>query len=335
MKLLRKTHLFSILILIIGQLLWSPAWADDNSQAARDKRVKDLKQPLESIVYGAKKPKAIVYVFTDMNCDFCRKLHHEFPKLAEQGIQVRVLAMPRQGIDSSGYKEWVSIWCSKDPNDSLDRAMEGEEISAKICKNPIKQHYMLGRKWGVIGTPSVLFLDGTLKAGYFSADKLAREAIKRNIAQAKEEDKLGDDKASEKTLDSEKSLDKAADKEKAAGKTKANEKENEAIKDKSKEKIKDKDKDSVKVKDHSVMTGKSRAISDKKAEIKAKAQDKSKAAQRNEKNAEKKAEKNADMNAKDISNAKGTSNAVDKPNAVDAKSAQIKASSDKENKKTD
>lgn len=191
MKFMRQQKFFGILLLIVGQLLFSSAAsADDNSTAAKEKRVADLKQNMESITYGAKKnPKAVIYVFTDMNCAYCRKLHHEFPKLAELGIQVRVLAMPRQGLDSAGYKQWVSIWCSNDPNDSLDRAMEGEDIAPKTCKNPIKTHYTLGRKWGVIGTPSVLFADGTLKAGYFSAEKLAKEAIKRSAAVEKEEDK--------------------------------------------------------------------------------------------------------------------------------------------------
>ncbi len=224
MKFLQKKRFIGILLLIIGQLFFNSAWADDNSSGAREKRVADLKQKLEYIQYGATKPKAVVYVFTDMNCSFCRKLHHEFPKLADQGIQVRVLAMPRQGLDSPGFKEWVSIWCSKDQNDSLDRAMEGEEIAPKTCKNPIKMHYSLGRKWGVIGTPSVLFADGTLKAGYFSADKLAKEAIKRSAAMEKTEEKPNDE--NEKSL--EKTTNKGEEQTKGGtkSKTKANTKNN-------------------------------------------------------------------------------------------------------------
>lgn len=210
MKKFKKISLISIVLLSIGQSLFNLALADDNSTAAKEKRVNDLKQKMEYIQYGAKKPKAIIYVFTDMNCSYCRKLHHEFPKLEEQGIQVRVLSMPRQGLESEGYKEWVSIWCSKDPNDSLDRAMEGEEIPPKTCKNPIKMHYTLGRKWGVIGTPSVLFADGTLKAGYFTAEKLAKEAIKRSEGMDKVEEKPASEKASDKTSD--KASDKANEK---------------------------------------------------------------------------------------------------------------------------
>lgn len=216
------------LLLIIGQLFLSPAFADDNSEAARNRRVADLKQKIESIQYGAKKPKAVIYVFTDMNCTYCRKLHHEFPKLAEQGVQVRVLAMPRQGLDSKGYKDWVSIWCSSDQNDTLDRAMEGEDIAPKTCKNPIKMHYTLGRKWGVIGTPSVLFVDGTLKAGYFPAEKLAREAIKRSASMDKEDEK-------DKEQDNSKEKDKDKNKNKI---TKDINKEQDQNKDKDKDKNK-------------------------------------------------------------------------------------------------
>lgn len=219
MKKFKKMRILSIILLSIGQSLFNLALADDNSTAAKDKRVADLKQKIESIQYGAKRPKAIVYVFTDMNCSYCRKLHHEFPKLEEQGIQVRVLAMPRQGLDSPGFKEWVSIWCSKDPNDTLDRAMEGEEIAPQTCKNPIKMHYNLGRKWGVIGTPSVLFADGTLKAGYFPAEKLAKEAIKRSEGMEKVEDKKAEDKKPEEKSDNKAGSDKA-DKSDKSDKTK-------------------------------------------------------------------------------------------------------------------
>lgn len=180
MKLLQiKKRSLGILLLVIGQLFINSAWAQSNSAAARQKRIEDLKQELNTINYGSKDPKAIVYVFTDLNCDFCRKLHHEFQKLGKLGVQVRVMAMPRQGLGSPGYNELVSIWCSKDPNDSLERGMEGEEIAPKTCKNPVKTHYNLGMKWGIIGTPTVVFEDGTLKAGFFTADKLAKEAMKR------------------------------------------------------------------------------------------------------------------------------------------------------------
>lgn len=250
MKFLQRKHLVSILLLIIGQLVFNLAWADDNSAAARAKRVADLKQKIESIQYGAKKPKAVVYVFTDMNCTFCRKLHHEFPKLAEQGIQVRVLAMPRQGIDSPGYKEWVSIWCSNDQNDSLDRAMEGEDIAVKTCKNPIKMHYTLGRKWGVIGTPSVLFADGTLKAGYFSAEKLAKEAIKRSAGVDEENAKAND--ATDDKATAAKGNEKAGDKTDKAGKTDKANKADKNSKDKdhkAKDELNAKDKNQDKSKD--------------------------------------------------------------------------------------
>jgi hypothetical protein len=311
MKILQRRRFFGLVLgislgislLAIGQLVMNVAWADDNSQAAKDKRVAELKQKIESIQYGAKKPKAIVYVFTDMNCTYCRKLHHEFPKLAEQGIQVRVLAMPRQGLDSPGYKEWVSIWCSNDQNDSLDRAMEGEDIAPKTCKNPIKMHYTLGRKWGVIGTPSVLFADGTLKAGYFPADRLAREAIKRSAEMEKEDgkDAAATSSPADKTVKTEKKDEKPAlDKGKEKDKDKDKDKNKDAVKntDQGKQKEQDKDKDKSKNKDKDKDQSKDKEAKAAKDVSKDKANDKANDKTNEKSDAKKDAKTDAKLNSK-------------------------------------
>jgi len=44
--------------------------------------------------------KAIINVFTDVDCGYCRKLHREVPQLNAMGIEVRYLAYPRAGIPS-------------------------------------------------------------------------------------------------------------------------------------------------------------------------------------------------------------------------------------------
>src|SRR3990167_7076312 len=122
---MRNLKLLGIVTLIVGQLLGSFAHAAE--MTAREKRVEILKKGnLKGIVYAGKdKPKAIIYVFTDLDCGYCRKLHHEIAKLNELGIQLNMLAMPRQGVGSPSYNKLVSVWCSKDPKETLEQAMEG------------------------------------------------------------------------------------------------------------------------------------------------------------------------------------------------------------------
>lgn len=178
LKMERKFYVLGLL-LILCQFFVSAVWAENNAASIKQKRVEALKQDLQTITYGADRPKAVIYLLTDMNCSYCRKLHYQIPTLVDLGVEVRVLAMPRQGLNSPSYNTWVSIWCSPDPKEGLKRGMEGEEVALKQCENPIEKHYKLGKEWGVIGTPTVVFEDGTLRSGYFSPSKLAQEAIKR------------------------------------------------------------------------------------------------------------------------------------------------------------
>jgi thiol:disulfide interchange protein DsbC len=135
----------------------------------------------QMIVYKPKETKAVATVFTDMDCGYCAKLHQEFDKLLDSGIELHIMAYPRHGIGSSSYNRWVSISCAKDPKETMARAMEGGNIPSKTCHNTVAEQLMLGRKLGVTGTPTIIFEDGNLSGGYLSAEKLAREAIKHTL----------------------------------------------------------------------------------------------------------------------------------------------------------
>jgi len=177
MKQVRQTLMVALLC-VIGPGLCSSVAAEDS--ALRAERQAKLKTNLNEIVYAVESPKAVIHIFTDLNCGYCRKLHRTLSTLNELGIQVQIMAMPRQGEGSPSYNKFVSIWCSNDPKKQLDQAMDGEAIEPKHCENPVKQHLALGQEWGLIGTPTVVFSDGTLKPGYTSPDKLAKEAIQRS-----------------------------------------------------------------------------------------------------------------------------------------------------------
>lgn len=136
------------------------------------------------IAYPAKNlkvPKAVVTIFTDMDCTYCRKLHHEIPKVTELGIEVRYVAYPRHGKGSDTYNKMVTVWCSVNPNERkkmMEQAMEGEALAPKTCEHRVDDHRLLGRQLGLSGTPTLVFADGTVWSGYVPAERLAREAIK-------------------------------------------------------------------------------------------------------------------------------------------------------------
>ena len=128
----------------------------------------------DMIVFGPKNPKVHVYVFTDVDCYYCQKLHQEVPALEELGVEIRYLAYPRAGIGSPSYRKIASAWCANDKTASLTALKAGQEIPDNVCEpNPVAGQYQLGGQLGVNGTPALVTESGKLLPGYMPADKLA------------------------------------------------------------------------------------------------------------------------------------------------------------------
>jgi thiol:disulfide interchange protein DsbC len=128
----------------------------------------------DMVVFAPAHTKAVINVFTDVDCGYCRKLHLEVPRLNELGIEVRYLAFPRGGLDSPSYSKMVTAWCAADPNDTITRMKKGEEFAPKTCNNAVAAEYELGLSLGVSGTPAILLEDGRLLPGYAPAEELAK-----------------------------------------------------------------------------------------------------------------------------------------------------------------
>ena len=132
--------------------------------------------PEEMIVFSPQKPvetKAIINVFTDVDCGYCQKLHKEVPQMNALGIEVRYLAFPRAGVGSKTYNKMVSAWCADDQQTAITALKSRQTIPEKTCDNPVAEQYKLGKAVGVRGTPAIVLQDGTLIPGYRAADKMA------------------------------------------------------------------------------------------------------------------------------------------------------------------
>ncbi|MBA4503413.1 DsbC family protein [Marinobacterium marinum] len=118
--------------------------------------------------------KASLYVFTDVDCPYCRKLHEEVPALNKMGVQVNYLAFPRGGPGSAAHKKMQTIWCGTEDSrrERMDSIKNGERLDEESCDNPVLDQYMLGQKLGVTGTPALITDDGTLLPGYMPAARL-------------------------------------------------------------------------------------------------------------------------------------------------------------------
>ncbi len=149
--------------------------AEREMESKREKDMAGLK-PEDMIIFGPKgESKSVLYVFTDIDCYYCQKLHAEIEEINELGIEVRYLAYPRKGIGSDSYRKIASAWCADDPQAALTAAKAGRSIEENVCaSNPIAAHFDLGGKVGVRGTPALITEEGKLLPGYRPAETLAK-----------------------------------------------------------------------------------------------------------------------------------------------------------------
>ena len=132
----------------------------------------------EMVVYPAKgETKSHITVFTDTTCPYCHKLHAEVPELNKRGIEVRYVAFPRQGLGSSGDQQLQAVWCSTDRKAAMDKMVDGKEIKAAKCENPVAKQFALGQSIGVNGTPAIVLADGQVIPGYQPAPQIAKLAL--------------------------------------------------------------------------------------------------------------------------------------------------------------
>ncbi len=140
---------------------------------ARATALKQLAQDQKVIEFApAGEAAHVIYVFTDTDCSYCRKMHSEVSKLNAAGISVRYLAFPRDGIGSPTYERMVSVWCAKDPKQALTDAKAGKNVTSAKCDDPVKEEFELGTTMNVRGTPTTILENGQEAGGYIPAEAL-------------------------------------------------------------------------------------------------------------------------------------------------------------------
>ena len=165
--------------MIVGDMY---AIGDDLSNVTEQRRVvqrmtlMDQVALADMVIFPAKgERRAVVNIFTDVDCGYCRKLHNEIDQYAELGIEVRYLAYPREGLESDTASTMRSVWCSSDPNTAMTRAKNSQRIAQRECPtDPGDEQFALGQQLGVSGTPSIITDAGEMFPGYIPAPQLAQ-----------------------------------------------------------------------------------------------------------------------------------------------------------------
>ncbi len=160
--------------LVQGHLIDIVAKKDITEAKLASSRIKALEAISDEnmIVFKAKKPKNTVYVFTDIDCGYCRKLHSEMEDYLAEGITVKYLFFPRAGKGSESYDKAISVWCADDRKKALTEAKLGNGPVKKTCDNPIDKHMALAEIFEARGTPMIITEKGNVLPGYVPAKKL-------------------------------------------------------------------------------------------------------------------------------------------------------------------
>jgi len=121
----------------------------------------------------------VLVTFEDPNCPYCKKLWQNLQAL--DNVTIYTFLYPILSPDSQEKSK--AIWCSKNRAQAWDEFMlqsKAPAPAAADCKNPIEQNVALGREFGINGTPTIIFADGTRGAGAMPV-----ETIEQRMAAAK------------------------------------------------------------------------------------------------------------------------------------------------------
>jgi len=135
------------------------------------------KLPLDKAIISGDPKGVPVAVFTDPDCPFCKKLEHVLPNV--KGLKIYTFLYPLVELHPQSKAKSETIWCSKDRHKALQATMlDGENLKALTCKNPVDEIVKLGTQLGVRGTPTLFANDGRKHAGTMTASQLEAWAKK-------------------------------------------------------------------------------------------------------------------------------------------------------------
>jgi thiol:disulfide interchange protein DsbC len=131
----------------------------------------------DKVIFPAKgEEKAVLNVFTDTACPYCKKLHEQVGKLQEAGISIHYLPYPRGGRQGPGYQSLKQVWCAKDKPEAMGIAKGldiGDLPSGDCAKGKfVDEGYALGNRVGLKGTPSLFKSNGENIEGFVPYQEL-------------------------------------------------------------------------------------------------------------------------------------------------------------------
>jgi thiol:disulfide interchange protein DsbC len=111
----------------------------------------------------------VLAVFSDPECGHCKKLESELAKLND--VTIYTFLFPLEQMHPESKTRAITIWCASDQSKAWsDYMLTGVLPELKACDNPINDNLVLGTRIGVVGTPTLISIDGRVHPGTASSD---------------------------------------------------------------------------------------------------------------------------------------------------------------------
>jgi len=109
--------------------------------------------------------------FADPRCQYCKRFDQELTQVDD--VTIYVFLLPIIAADSSALAG--AVWCSADRGKAwLDLMLKNVAPAAAGCDTPLDKNIALGRKYGIKGTPTLIFADGQRLSGWMPATRLSQ-----------------------------------------------------------------------------------------------------------------------------------------------------------------